>query len=127
MALDQYTEIREYIIEQLNVNGFSNIVTEVNTRLEEDYENESFKKNPYSLLTFFLRESIDILENLSNQRFDELLSRFNNINDNQIIDTISVELMNQGELVFYDLKDLPDYKEITITFQEILKEIQNRN
>jgi len=127
MALDQYTEIREYIIEQLNVNGFSNIVTEVNTRLEEDYENESFKKNPYSLLTFFLRESIDILENLSNQRFDELLSRFNNINDNQRIDTISVELMNQGELVFYDLKDLPDYKEITITFQEILKEIQNRN
>lgn len=128
MTPEQATEIREYLINQLNANGFSHIVTEVNTRLEENYEEKEFKKNPRYLLTFFLSESIDVLESLSNKNFDRLLNKFNEFNKgDDRVESISVELLNQGEPVYFDLKDLPDYKDITETFHDILNEIINEN
>ena len=46
--------------------------------------------------------------------------------DNRV-ESISVELLNQGESIYFDLKDLPDYKDITETFQNILNQISNEN
>lgn len=128
MTPEQATDIREYLINQLNANGFSNIVTEVNTRLEENYEEKEFERSPRYLLTFFLSESIDVLEGLSNKNFDKLLNKFNEFNngDNRV-ESILVELLNQGEPVYFNLKDLPDYKDIIETFQSILNQISNEN
>lgn len=128
MTPEQATDIREHLINQLNTNGFSHIVTEVNTRLEENYEEKEFEKNPRYLLTFFLSECIDVLEGLSNNNFDKLINKFNEFNrgDNRV-ESISVELLNQGEPVYFNLKDLPDYKEIIETFQDILNQIRNEN
>jgi hypothetical protein len=128
MTQEQATEIREYLIDQLNVNGFGNVVAEVFTRLGEDYEEKEFEATPHFLLSFFLAESIDILENLSNTNFDDLLNKLNKFSsgDNKV-ESISVELLNQGEPVYYDLVDLPDYKGIIKTFQNILSEIRNEN
>ena len=46
MTPKQATDIREHLINQLNTNGFSHIVTEVNTRLEENYEERNLKEVP---------------------------------------------------------------------------------
>lgn len=126
MTPEQSTEIREHLINQLNANGFSDIVTEVNIRLEEDYEQKDFERNSHYLLNFFLSESIDVLESLSNKNFDKLLSKFNEFNEGDYdIESISVELLDQGEPVYFNLKDLPDYKEIIEAFQKILNRINN--
>jgi hypothetical protein len=128
MTQGQAIEIREHLVNQLNANGFSDIVTEVNTRLEENYEESEFQRNPHNLLTFFLSESIEVLEGLSNKNYEKLLERFNEFTtgDNKV-QSISVELLNQGEHVYFNLKDLPNYNDITETFQNILNEIGNEN
>ena len=67
MTPQQATEIREYLIGQLNANGFSDVVNEVYARLEEDYEESDFERSPRYLTVFFLSESIDVLKGLSNK------------------------------------------------------------
>lgn len=128
MTAEQATDIREFLIKQLNSNGFSDIVTEVNTRLEENYEEGEFERNPRYLLDFFLSESIDVLDSLSNKNYSGLINRFNEFNsgDNRI-EKIYVELLNQGKSVFFDLQELPNYQTITTTFQEVLNEIRREN
>lgn len=128
MTSEQAIDLREYLIEQLNSNGFSDIVTEVNTRLEEDYEKEGIENNPRYFLDFFLKESIEVLNSLSNNNYDELINKFNKFNSgDDRIEKISVELLSQGEAIYFDLRDLPNYKKIIGSFQEILEEIRKEN
>jgi hypothetical protein len=122
------TDLREFLIIELNSNGFSDIVTEVSTRLEEDYEEESFERSPRNLLDFFLTQSIETLENLSNSNLQGIISRLNKfIQSSEKIQSINVELLNDGEQTYYDLKELPDYSEIISTFTEVLEEIRKEN
>jgi hypothetical protein len=125
----QANEIREHLIHELNINGFSDIVTELNTRLEEKYDDEEFERNPVYLLNFFLLESIDVLKGLSNRNFDEMIGKFNEYtsHSDRRIETITVQLIDQGEPLSYDLRNLPDYTVIINTIQDIYGEIQNEN
>lgn len=128
MTPEQATEIREHLINELNANGFNDIVTEVNNRLVENCEEMDFERTPRYLLTFFLSESISVIEGLSNKNFDKLLNKFNEfIKGNNRIESISVELLSQGKSAYFNLKDLPDYKDIIETFLSILNQIHNEN
>lgn len=125
---EQAIDIREFLVKELNNNGFGDIVTEVNTRLAEEYEEEKFERHPRYLLDFFLTQSIEILENLSNKNFQGLLNRLNEFaKSEQPIKTINVELLNSGEESYYDLSELPNYDEIISTFGTILEEIRKEN
>nr|WP_314494607.1 hypothetical protein [uncultured Chryseobacterium sp.] len=124
----QANDIRAFLIKELNNNGFSDVVTQVNTRLEEEYEEEKFEGQPRYLLDFYLTESIEILENLSNKNFQGLINRLNKFtNGKEKIKTINVELLNSGEQVYYDLSELPNYEKIISNFREILQEIRKEN
>jgi hypothetical protein len=124
----QATQIRQHLINELNKNGFGDIVSEVNTRLEEEYDEEKFERNSRYLLVFFLSESIEVLENLSNDNYPELINRFNEYTKGESrIEAITVELLNEAEQGFYDLKDLPSYNKIISSFREILNKIRNEN
>lgn len=128
MKAEEANSIIEHLIYQLNANGFSEIVTKVNTRLEENYEENEFERNPNSLLISFLYESIDVLESLSNRNFNDLIKQFNKLNDGERrIETISVEITNQVEPITFDLKLLPDYEEIIMTFESIIEEIKQKD
>ncbi|MDW8852857.1 hypothetical protein SD960_22350 [Flavobacterium sp. MMLR14_040] len=61
MTPKQATEIREHLINELNVNGFNQIVTEINTRLEENYDEKDFEKNPNYLCFFSLQKVLRFL------------------------------------------------------------------
>lgn len=125
---EQANDIRDFLIKELNNNGFGDIVTEVNTRLEEEYEEEKFERQPRYLLDFYLTQSIEVLENLSNKNFQGLINRFNEFTKGEKkIETINVELLNSGEQVYYDLSELPNYDKIISTFREILQEIHKEN
>lgn len=125
---EQATEIREFLTKELNTYGFNDIVTEVNTRLEEDYYEEDFKRSPQYLLLFFLKESISVLENLSNKNYEKLIDRFNELAQGETkIEKITVELMNEGKQEYYDLNNLPNYDKIVSSFSEISREIQKEN
>ena len=125
---EQANDIRDFLIKELNNNGFGDIVTEVNTRLEEEYEEEKFERQPRYLLVFYLTQSIEVLENLSNKNFQGLINRLNEFTKGEKkIETINVELLNSGEQVYYDLSELPNYDKIISTFREILQEIRKEN
>ncbi|MCW3167924.1 hypothetical protein OMO38_05225 [Chryseobacterium sp. 09-1422] len=125
---EQANDIRAFLIKELNNNGFSDVVTQVNTRLEEEYEEEKFEGQSRHLLDFYLTESIEILENLSNKNFQGLINRLNEFtNGKEKIKTINVELLNSGEQVYYSLSELPNYEKIISTFREILQEIRKEN
>lgn len=125
---EQAIDIRNFLVKELNKNGFGDIVTEINTRLEEEYEDEKFERNSKYLLVFFLQESIEILENLSNNDFQGLVNRINRFTEaEQRIDTINIELLNAGTQEFYDLRELPNYNPIISTFRDVLQEIQKEN
>lgn len=125
---EQANDIRDFLIKELNNNGFGDIVTEVNTRLEEEYEEENFERQPRNLLDFFLTQSIEILEDLSNNNFQGLINRLNEYtNGENKIETINVELLNSGEQVYYDLSELPSYDKIISTFRNILQDIRKEN
>jgi len=128
ISLKQATDLREFLIQELNKSGFSLIVSEISARLEEEYEEDKFERNPRYLLDFFLKESIEVLENPSNRNFPKLIKRFNkNIISEKEIQIINVELLNEGDQTFFDLSKLPDYQKIISTFKEILNEIRKEN
>jgi hypothetical protein len=124
----QSIDIRLHLIKELNRSGFGDIVTEVNIRLEEEYEVENFERTSRYLLTFFLTECIEVLENLSNKDFPALVSRLNDFTAGDArIDTINVELLTDGKPEYYDLSNLPNYDKIISSFQEILDETRKEN
>lgn len=125
---EQANDIRDFLIKELINNGFGDIVTEINTRLEEEYEEEKFERQPRYLLDFYLTQSIEVIENLSNKNFQGLINRLNEFTKGEKkIETINVELLNTGEQVYYDLSELPNYDKIISTFREILQEIRKEN
>lgn len=122
------TDLREFLIKELNRNGYADIVTEVSSRLIEDYAEESFERSPRSLLDFFLSQSIEILENHSNSDYQRIIGRLNKFTTNdEKVQTIRVELLNDGKPTYFDLKELPNYTEIISTFDEVLQEIRKQN
>jgi hypothetical protein len=125
MTNTQAIEIREHLIRELESNGFGDIVREINTQLRENSEDIEFQRSPRYLLDFFLVESINILDGLSNKNYQGLIDRFNEFTSgNNKVDTISVELLDQGEPIIYDLRELPDYKEIITVFNQVRDEIR---
>lgn len=125
---EQSNDIRDFLIKELNKNGFGDIVTEVNTRLEEEYDEEKFEMQPRYLLDFYLSQSIEVLENLSNKNFQGLINRLNAFTKGEKkIETINVELLNSGKRIYYDLSKLPNYDKIISIFREILQEIRKEN
>lgn len=120
---EQAIEIKEYLTSELSKNGFGDVVSEVNLRLEEDYRNKDFFMSSQQLVLFFLNESIDILESLSNRNYETLIDRLNNFLSEGEVKNIEVESLDEGGESF-NLKGLPDYNEITTTFKEILVELQ---
>jgi hypothetical protein len=125
MTEEEATEIRQHLIDQLNINGFGTVVSEINIRVEEDYEEKDFVRSPRFLLKYFLTESIDILGNLSNDKYAKLIGRFNEYNKSGNLEGISVELISEGETKYYDLRDLPSYMKIITALEEIRNELSN--
>ena len=128
MTSEQAIEIREFLIAELNINGFSNMVTTVNTSLKEIYEEEDFERSQKSFTIFFLREIIEIFKSLSNKNYENIIQRFNQVlGEGLKVNSIFVELLGSREDEPYDLKDLPDYSDVISTFEGILQEIRNDN
>jgi hypothetical protein len=130
VSQEQADEIRRYLIAQLEQYGFGDITREVTTRIEERLEdnNEKYDISPRRMLTDFLTQSIDIFETLSNSNFEGLMARFREYvkTENGEIETFYVQpSVDSQDLV--DLKNLPDYKEIIVQFQEIRYLITSEN
>ncbi len=125
-------EIRDHLIAELERTGYGDIVREVIFRLEEDPERGAFEQgNPAYFLNYFLSHAIDVFETISNDSFERLLNRFNEYlhTENKGIEAVEVELVggNHNEPIFYDLKQLPSYKEIIEVLKNIQREINSDN
>lgn len=124
MNREQAEEIRQHFIRELDTNGFSFVVDQVNVSAIDLFE--EYKGNPKRFLLFYLEESIAVLESISNKNFQRTLSRINdNLDGTSTVDSINVEQID-GE--HFDLSQLPDYTSLVTSIQEIITQIeQNSN
>lgn len=128
MTNEQSQEILNHLINELNSNGFSFVVEEVNSRLEEDFESEKFNTNLNRTLIYFINQSIEIFENNSNTGIDKIIDKLNRYssNDKQIKE-ISVQLIENDDFSTINLKELPNYSELIKAMIEIRNEIIKEN
>jgi hypothetical protein len=132
MTSEEAKELREHLIDELDANGLGFVVQEVITRTEEDYSEEDygeviFDRNSRSLLIYFIKECISVLDGLSNKDFPGLLNKLNENNEGNKIESIVVELLSDEPTTYYNLSQLPNYNEIIIELNEVLIEIQSEN
>lgn len=122
MTNEEAHDVRLYLINELNKNGFSSVVSETNTRLQNNSDNIfSFERSVY-ILKSFLEEAITVFGIFSNNNYDKLISSINQSLTDSHIDSILVSLsFNNDET--YNLKELPDYSHIIELFEEILFKI----
>jgi hypothetical protein len=125
----QAEEIRLHLIKELESTGYGDIVREVTTKIEENFEEENFQRNSQYILDFFLSQTIEVFESLSNSKYELLLARLNRyiVVENSKIEGITVELLNQGEKTYFDLSELPNYSNIIFELKDILNEIRLEN
>lgn len=132
ITLQEAAELRDHLITELERTGYGGIVTQVISRLEEDPERDAIEQgNPVYFLNYFLSQAIDVFETISNDNYERLLNRFNEYlhTENNGIEAVEVELVggNRNEPSFYDLKQLPSYKEIIEVLKSIQREINSDN
>src|SRR5438270_3894795 len=92
---EQILEIRNYLINELNRFGFTDIVREVSIRFEEETEDliPNFINNQQLLKYFDL--TITLLEDFSNDHFEDIIGRLKQYtNDAEALKTIYVEVGN---------------------------------
>ncbi|MEI6682375.1 MAG: hypothetical protein WCO44_07095 [Bacteroidota bacterium] len=123
---EQALELINHLFSEFNSNGFNEILNQVIGRFEEDYEQPLI--SPIEYLHFFLSQSIDVLECLSNNNFPHLITKYKEvITGNNLVESISVEMLNQGQIEYYNLKSLPDYISLVNSLKEIHKELLREN
>nr|WP_068887314.1 hypothetical protein [Pedobacter panaciterrae] len=129
MTDQQANELRIYLIDELNNNGFSDIVIEANTRLEENSplpkENRNgieFSRTPNNQLNRFLAYSIEVFRDYSNHNYNALLEKFNSLSPKEII-IDKLEVTNEDNPNVYDLRELPDYQPIINVLLEIQQDL----
>ena len=128
MTNEQSQEILNHLISELNRNGFSFVVEEVNARLEEDFESKKFNTNLNRTLIYFINQSIEIFENNSNTGIDKVIDKLNKyISSDEKIKEISVQLIENDNFSTISLKELPNYSELINSMIEIRNEIIKEN
>ena len=128
MTNEQSQEILNHLIYELNRNGFSFVVEEVNARLEEDFEFKKFNSNLNHTLIYFINQSIEIFENNSNTGIDKVIDKLNKyISSDEKIKEISVQLIENNDFSTISLKELPNYSKLINAMVEIRNEIIKEN
>lgn len=116
MEPEEAQELRIFITNQLERNGFSFIAEQANKRILEklEYAPEELHipkdPDPEQLLIDFLTETIEVFRNNSNENYGEMIAKINKNLYGGKIEGIMVELPGESEL--YDLYRLPNYSEI---------------
>jgi len=125
MTNKQAEDLTEFLMSALHDNGFGDIANEINDQLKENFEEINFLK-PMDILLFSLRETIQVFNSYSNRNFNALLSRLNEHIEGTI-EGITLVLSSENTDTIFNLKELPDYTEISGMFEEILGQISNDN
>ena len=130
MTDDQAVDIQIHLIQELNRDGFGDLVEDSLLYLEDQLpENERI--SPSDFLLSFLQEMIASIENISNENYKSLLARMNESlsNTESRVTTLSVELTGtQGGS--FDLRYLPNYAPLLAELrqiQEVLATPDNNN
>lgn len=116
MEHEEAQDLRIFLTNQLESNGFSFIAEQANKRILEklEYTPEELQipkdPDPEQLLIDFLTEIIEVFRNNSNENYGEMIAKINKNLYGGKIEGIMVELPGESEL--YDLSRLPNYSEI---------------
>lgn len=120
---EQAAELNQFIISQLEQNGFGEIADEVLLSLSQNQNYRELAQSPENVLNVFLEQTISSLRTRSNDKYARLLARFNELVDGENpVTGIEVELVEQGK-DNYDLADLPSYMAMIGVLEEVQEQI----
>ena len=126
MTNEQSNEILSHIILELNRNGFSYVVEEINSRRIEDFDLSDSNMNFENSLIYFLDNTIEILENNSNPGVEKIIQKINkNLSGEDYVEEIFVKLIDKESSSNVNLKELPNYYEIIERMRQTRNEIIN--
>jgi len=125
MTNEQAGAILTELIEELEANGFGEVVRQVRIRLEEAFgdDGDILEISNRQQLKFYLSESIQILDSMSVSHLSEIIGLLNEFTQTeQPINEIRVALINEQ---YYNLSELPDYTAIITVLRNIQSELSN--
>lgn len=129
LTREQAIELNNFIFNELERNGFDNVVRDVRTRILEDIEViDGGEQDPIYLNGLIFRFLIELLQTISNTNFSELIAQFNEVlsPDGNQLEAILFESAVAGQ-PFIDLRNLPDYAPIINEFEELYRLIRSEN
>ncbi|WP_289658333.1 hypothetical protein [Flavobacterium panacagri] len=116
MKPEEAIELRLFLTNQLERNGFFFIAEQANKRLQEKFEYDPERSyypkgpDPERLLVDFLSETIELFRNNSNENYGGIIAKINKNLNGEKIEGIMAELPGESEP--YDLSRLPNYSEV---------------
>ena len=127
---NSYEEIVMGLIDVLNEYKLGNIVSEIEERIRSGFkENEQMAMLSSTRLSYYLRYTIDILENESGHLPKEViiptLNKF--LNSDIKIESLIVDLSPEEKLLYnrdnFDLSNLHDYRELIAELNKLYKDL----
>lgn len=119
---DPVKELLDHLKDELEKNGYGEVVKIVGIRLSnhEGLASFQFEENSYQVLKFYLNQTIEILKSLSSASVRQSINLLNSSLVEGRIDKIQVELFGGGNI---DLEKLPNYASLINEMQEILHQL----
>lgn len=119
---DPVKELLDHLKDELEKNGYGEVVKIVGIRLSnhEELASFQFEENSYQVLKFYLTQTIEILKSLSSASVRQSINLLNSSLVEGRIDKIQVELFGGGNI---DLEELPNYTSLINEMQEILHQL----
>lgn len=126
---EEVISLRKFFIEELQENGYNDIVQQVNTRLLRDKNQQELTNQPYNLLMYYIDEACNILKSVSNVNYRGLLDNLNASisGEEQAVTSLSVQGIGPDNEAYYDLSAAPNYTKLITLIREIQSDIQNQN
>lgn len=132
MELNEYSseEIVQELISTLNEYKLGDIVAEIEERIRSGFkEKEQLAMSASNRLSYYLRYSIEILENesghLPNEVIIPTLNKF--LNPDKKIESIILDLSPEETLLYdrdsFDLSNLPDYRELVAQLNKLYTDL----
>jgi len=127
ITAQQADNLRSFFTNELQINGYADVIRQVNVRLARNPLVDNLAFQSYTLLMFYIDETLDILRSMSIQYYGNLFEQLNSVIEGQPITSLIVRGIDPETIPDRDLSSAPDYSQLITQIEQIRAEIQTQN